>query len=239
MAKSQYLTKVKLCDFQKCMDQIDPHVRSGDFDQAFEILEEYRIGSQTTNPSGRTFAYWLIEGERGRARNEEERLNYVEFFKRFFDKGVEIDHQDKKGLTLLTWSVFTYCEEICLFLLDRGANPNIADMFKRTPLYYASSGMFTCNDTERQWQIYPTVVPALLKAGADPFFPYPTVEEAKDNKRYEWALHKRFGGIVYVNLYEEMDKWRERAKDNPRVKEHLDIFFNTIIEVSAKKSVDE
>ena len=53
------------------------------------------------------------------------------------DSGVDINHLDVDKTTALTVSLMNKQYTFAKFLLDRGANPNLADVLGRTALYAA------------------------------------------------------------------------------------------------------
>lgn len=75
----------------------------------------------------------------------------------FLAAGFPIDYQTGDGRTALSSAVMYGRPEIALFLIDAGADVNIADSNNATPLFQAAG---KCDQTE--------VVRALLAAGADP-----------------------------------------------------------------------
>lgn len=237
MTKAKYLKRVKANDFQLCMDQITPFIYDGDFDRAFEILDEFRIGPNTMNPRDRNFVYWLIEAQskHGRSTTEEQRQMFFEFSKLFVDRGVELDHQDRYGITLLNWSVWTSCSDMCLFLLERGASPNIADINGLPPLGYSMTSSARWNDREMVNKAAPIIVPALLRAGADPYFAYPTYEEAKDNPNFSWALNGKRDGVVSVNFIDNIVNYSQIESLPPEQLAVYKLFFATCKELNLLK----
>jgi ankyrin repeat protein len=59
----------------------------------------------------------------------------VESAQAMLDKGVDINYGDVDNTTALTVSILNKQYSFAKFLIDRGANPNIADAAGRTPLY--------------------------------------------------------------------------------------------------------
>ncbi|KAJ6131244.1 hypothetical protein N7523_001704 [Penicillium sp. IBT 18751x] len=53
----------------------------------------------------------------------------------FLDRGSSVDSQDSLGRTLLHHATYLFCISSIEFLLARGADPNVCDMFGRVPLY--------------------------------------------------------------------------------------------------------
>ena len=63
-----------------------------------------------------------------------------EYFKREFNKKKpDIDIKDSNGNTMVNLAVQSQCKNIVMFLLNNGANPNIANDSSNTPLHYALS----------------------------------------------------------------------------------------------------
>ena len=67
--------------------------------------------------------------------------------------------KDSNGNTMLNLAVQSQCKKIVMFLLNNGANPNIANDTSNTPLHYALS--------HHNFEI----VDLLLKKGADENIP--------------------------------------------------------------------
>ncbi len=242
MANAEYYDKAPVRAFQKCMDQISPIILKGDFDQAFEVLDDYRIGPNTTNPRDRNFAFWLIEEQcfDGRASTEEERRKFLEFFKLFVDRGVELDHQERYGLTLLNWATYKYCVEACLFLLDRGASPNIADSYRITPLNYATVRMYLLGRGQKAAaEMGRIVIPALFKAGADPYAPYPTFEEAHASRFYAWNLNREKDGVRFANLFEEVAHYYKTSTSTDQFAGNLKLFLDLCSERDGRRPSEE
>lgn len=93
------------------------------------------------------------------------------------DAGANIDAPNPEHGCPLNIALASGHEQLALFLIERGADPNIADAWGATPLHYALyRGLLILNrykpvDTEYlgwERQNMPRVVAALLEAGADP-----------------------------------------------------------------------
>ena len=242
MAKAKYLKRVQLKVFHDCMDQIAPFIEGGDYDRALETMDEFRIDPNTMNPRGRTFAFLLIERQsvHGLAtitakETEEKRRRYFEFSKRFIDRGAELDHQDRYGLTLLNWAVWKACGSLCVFLLDRGASPNIPDCSNLPPLGYSMPCHARWNDSEMVLQAAPVIVPALLRAGADPYFAYPTYEEVQNNSWLSWALNGKRDNVFCANFMEDVLIHSRSKSLQPERLAVYKLFFDTCKELNLLK----
>ena len=240
MAKAKYMNKAKVKDFQICVDQIRPFVYRGDFDSSFELLDEFRIGPNTLNPRGRNFAFWLIEEQSPEEEDlttQEERRLFFEFTKLFIDKGVEIDHQDKYGVTLLNWATYTYCSELCLFLLTRGASPNIVDCNRLTPLDYATYERYEWGEASLAVAMGQVLIPALLRAGADPYLPYPSLKECKKNVNLSWNLNEEENGIEYNNLMERVVDYSHCQEMDEDFRTNMKLFLDVYREINGQNGV--
>ena len=70
--------------------------------------------------------------------------NIKNFFKLFNTKGkdIKINYQNENGNTLLILASIYNLEEICLFLLRKGADPNLQNIFGNSALHYTISNKF-------------------------------------------------------------------------------------------------
>ena len=77
-------------------------------------------------------------------KNELIKCNIKNFYKLYNSKGKEIklNYQNENGNTLLIFSAIYNLEEICFFLLRKGANPNLQNIFGNSALHYAISYKF-------------------------------------------------------------------------------------------------
>ncbi len=109
-------------------------------DEAIQRLRELRF----PQPSGDYMVMSAVQGN-------------MEALKLFLAAGYPIDFSVADGRTALNSAVMYQHEDIALFLIDAGANVNIADSNNATPLFNAAR---SCDATE--------LVRALVDAGADP-----------------------------------------------------------------------
>jgi hypothetical protein len=109
-------------------------------DEAIQRLRELRF----PQPSGDYMVMSAVQGS-------------MEALKLFLAAGYPIDFSVADGRTALNSAVMYQHEEIALFLIDAGANVNIADSNNATPLFNAAR---SCDATK--------LVRALVDAGADP-----------------------------------------------------------------------
>ena len=109
--KNSFRKRVKSSDFQTCSEIIAPLVSVGDFDAAFEKMREFRIGSNTMNSGDQNFLCTFIEAlyshdrfgpiKKGVGANRDARDNYLSMVRLIIDQGVDLNHQDKSGSTVL------------------------------------------------------------------------------------------------------------------------------------------
>ena len=65
--------------------------------------------------------------------------NNINGVKKLLDKGVDINSIDDDGCTALYYASRNNCEKTVTMLLERGADVNICNMIRRTPLMVAAS----------------------------------------------------------------------------------------------------
>ncbi|MBP5622211.1 MAG: ankyrin repeat domain-containing protein [Thermoguttaceae bacterium] len=145
-----------------------------------------------------------------------EGLKACEFFKLFFARGVDVNHQDKRGLALLQWVALLGAEDLVQFLLEQGADPNLVDDMSRTALEETIDSFDRRHPTPDPFKRGGclAIIPALLRAGADPFRPYPNVDEIATNKRFQWNLDMRTNCQLYENVYVLVYKRAQEAYEH-------------------------
>lgn len=119
------------------------NVISRTFDIKYQLLQSL----QKKEDHGDTLFFFIKDG------------NYNELKNEFNKKKPDIDIKDSNGNTMLNLAVQSQCKKIVMFLLNNGANPNIANDTSNTPLHYALS--------HHNFEI----VDLLLKKGADENIP--------------------------------------------------------------------
>ena len=155
----------------KATDSIKRYIKTSDFDKALCTLQDkYKIDFDTKYTKDRYVLYLLIEdcGWYYYDKQNKYAQRTAQFIKLFLESGkININHQDKYGLTMLIRSCDYACTDCVQLFLVYGADPNIQGNRKETPLsravhYYRSSS--DASDKRRAIEC----INILLNNGADP-----------------------------------------------------------------------
>lgn len=228
--RKPYKSRVTLSEFRKCSDLITEYIHSNHNGNILSILNEMRIGPNTLNPKGRNFLWWIIEAfvNKDRVTNHDDKLCYLKIFETFIKLGVEIDHQDKYGITALNWSVFYHQEDACKVLLSYVATPDIPDETGRTPfdyaieLFYEEDNDYFCSEETSSEIIMGRIMQLLLQYGADPNRAYPLPNSIPDKDR-TWLFMDE-SETPYLSPLDRLRReapllgFETNAKDEPRFK---------------------
>lgn len=162
----QFLKKVSKGKALDALEDIETRVIEGKIGEAFDLLRnEYRIGPDTIYGSrNRTFLFMLRELYLSMIRRELDVDNALLFSQKFIESGVNVNHQDIDGVTLLHLAAYDCYSKLCRLLLDNGAKTDIEAHYGKTPLEEAINGFAQAPFIRH----YDESISVLLLAGADP-----------------------------------------------------------------------
>lgn len=171
---TQYLRTVTQTIAIKATDKIKKHIKEENFDEALRVLhEDYQIDLDTLYTKNRYVLYLLVEdcGNYIRVNNKKATINTVKFIKLFLDSGkIDINHQDKYGLTLLIRACDFTCPECVQLFLDYGADPNIRGINGEGALGCALYQYYRMTDVKGIKRSI-SCLNILMQHGADPDLP--------------------------------------------------------------------
>ncbi|MBP5622587.1 MAG: leucine-rich repeat protein [Thermoguttaceae bacterium] len=160
--KQKCLGKVKLGDMIAGLQEAYELVDREDYEGAINLLaDKYRIGPNTKNPKGRNPLFLVLEYYDGAMVKGRKIFRFIEAL---LEAGADVNCRDKYQLNLLHFAALRRCPEICQFLLDKGADPDVLAQDDHSPLDY--SVKYYINEC------FPECLSVLLRGGADPCLPH-------------------------------------------------------------------
>ena len=108
---------------QPRINDLRSNIEKGDYLRAKKTLKEFGIDAK--DGDGRTaLINAVIE-------------NKLDFVLWLIEEGADINHQDRTGYTPLHFCAQEKLENLAVLLLEKGANANVIDIYRNTPLWTA------------------------------------------------------------------------------------------------------
>ena len=254
---SSFRKRVKSSLFQQCLEIISPMISVGDFESAFEQMKEYHIGPDTLNNRNENFLWRFID-----ALNDHDmfgnrssyirpfptaRHNFLTMIKAFVKQGVDLNHQDNLGFTVLIFAAHGSTLDFCNLLLQfDGVDIDLTDTMGFSALdvvitrFYGQR--FTPALNKRLPELNSELVRLLLLNGADPYRPYfneTTAPPTEYTKLDPYAWLKKDDCFFYKNpahyVIEHSMEYAERFAPEYKGREEEEplrkVFFDTLKEM--------